>query len=260
MKTKKQFQNLVICSLLLIAILISNSAFAQIAVTTDGSAPDASAMLDVISTDKGFLPPRMTTLEISTIPNPAEGLSVYNTTTHKPVYYNGAHWMDYDGTEMLKIGDFWQGGVIFYLDPNGGGLVCALSDHSSLAEWGCAETAISGADGIVMGTGAQNTIDIEAGCATAGTAADICANLSLNGYTDWFLPSKNELKAMWDNRGFIDATAFLNGGADFEPYGGYWSSSEAQYFEFAIGLVFNTGISYENIKSATLYVRAVRAF
>jgi hypothetical protein len=91
----------------------------------------------------------------------------------------------------LAIGDTHQGGIIVYLDGNGGGLIAAPSDQSSGAEWGCSGTTIG--TGSLLGTGAQNTIDIELECTTPGTAADICANLTLGGYSDWFLPSKNEL-------------------------------------------------------------------
>lgn len=45
------------------------------------SVPDASALLDVSSTTKGFLPPRMTTSEVTAVATPADGLIVYDTDT-----------------------------------------------------------------------------------------------------------------------------------------------------------------------------------
>jgi hypothetical protein len=55
----------------------------------------ASAQLDVASTTKGFLPPRMTTVQRDAISSPAAGLIVYNTTTNKHQGYNGSTWNDF---------------------------------------------------------------------------------------------------------------------------------------------------------------------
>ena len=139
-------------------------------------------------------------------------------------------------------------------------LEAAPSDQSTGwdTEWGCVGTAISGADGTAVGTGEQNTIDIEAGCTTPGTAADICANLSLGGYSDWFLSSIDELVLMYENLKVYGVGGF----ADY-----YWSSSEyaaehpADYpADYAWRKDFPNGWQYGTLKSIPLWVRAVRAF
>ncbi len=66
--------------LFLVSILLScSSLFSQVAVNTDGTTPDNSAMLDVKSLNKGLLPPRMTHAQLNTIANPANGLLIYCT-------------------------------------------------------------------------------------------------------------------------------------------------------------------------------------
>ena len=64
-------------------VLSANIANAQTAINTDGSSPDNSAMLDVKSNIMGFLPPRLTTAQRNSIPSPANGLILYNTTTNR---------------------------------------------------------------------------------------------------------------------------------------------------------------------------------
>jgi hypothetical protein len=63
----------------LLTLLLSASSIAQVAINTDGSLPDNSAMLDVKSTNKGLLPPRMTSTQRIAILSPAIGLVVYDT-------------------------------------------------------------------------------------------------------------------------------------------------------------------------------------
>jgi hypothetical protein len=158
----------------------------------------------------------------------------------------------------LCYGQSYQGGIIGYLltpsdsgyDPNTPhGIIVAPTDQSTGAEWGCYGSSV-GASGSGFGTGSQNTIDIETGCSTSGTAADICANLTLGGYNDWFLPSIDELEMLFANAANYQGS-FGNG------Y--YWSSTEFDLnnaFRF-----YPTGTwSTNRPKSESYYVRAVRYF
>jgi hypothetical protein len=93
------------------------------------------------------------------------------------------------------------GGLIFYDNPNHAAdgwryLEAAPFDQSAGATWGRFRRTIAGARGTAVRTGKQNTIDILAECKEPGTAADLCANLSVNGIRGWFLPSRDELALM----------------------------------------------------------------
>lgn len=77
----------------LIAIFVfAGSSFAQVGINNDNSAPDSSAMLDVKSTNQGFLPPRLSTSQRTSIQNPAQGLLIFNTTTNTYDVYQGNSW------------------------------------------------------------------------------------------------------------------------------------------------------------------------
>jgi hypothetical protein len=56
------------------------------------AAPVSSAALEIVSTTRGFLPPKMTTAQRNAITNLTSGLMVYNTTTNKLNFYNGSAW------------------------------------------------------------------------------------------------------------------------------------------------------------------------
>ncbi len=156
-------------------------------------------------------------------------------------------------TGRYEIGDTGPaGGIVFYTSDDDGGLhgmEAAPDDQSSGAEWGCFGTSIAGADGTAIGTGAQNTRDILAGCSETGTAAEIADAYTLNGYGDWFLPSKDELNWLYYAKDEVGGFASS----------GYWSSSES-YSYFAWIQYFDGGLQGLTNKGNPLRVRAVRAF
>lgn len=73
---------------IIVCLFLSLSMQAQIGINKDGAAPDPSAMLDVSSTDKGLLTPRMTATEKEAIASPATGLLIYQTDEPVGFYYN----------------------------------------------------------------------------------------------------------------------------------------------------------------------------
>jgi len=158
-----------------------------------------------------------------------------------------------------NIGDIGPaGGIVFYDKENYSNgwryLEAAPSDQSTSAKWGCLGTSISGADGTNIGTGNQNTIDIMAGCSTSGIAARLCANLELNGYDDWFLPSKDELNKLYVSKDLIGG--FTDSGSQTR----YWSSSEYDA-SHAWYQKFRNGSPYHHFsKDHTFRARAVRTF
>ena len=158
---------------------------------------------------------------------------------------------------IINIGDTYQGGIVFYLDGNGGGIVSAPTDFDTVYFWGCSGSEILGADGITIGTGYQNTIDIEADCSTPETAADICANSSIEGFSDWYLPSEDELNLMYENIGPGNNLGLGNIG-NFRT-DSYWTSSEADS-TMAHQQGFWNGPHYTQTKFSYTYVRAVRSF
>ncbi|MFZ4706605.1 MAG: hypothetical protein ACOYMF_11420 [Bacteroidales bacterium] len=78
--------------LVFLAFVITSNA--QVAINTDGSLPDNSSMLDVKSSSKGMLVPRMTTAQRTAIVSPAAGLLVFDNTTNSFWFYGAAAWKE----------------------------------------------------------------------------------------------------------------------------------------------------------------------
>lgn len=83
-------------------ILFQYPVFAQVSVTNDGSSAAPSAMLEVKSSNKGFLPPRMTSTERDAILNPVEGLIIYCTDCPELQVFNGVGWTNISGTPAVQ--------------------------------------------------------------------------------------------------------------------------------------------------------------
>lgn len=102
-------------------VLYSVVGMAQdgVSISTVNETPDPSAILDVKSTNKGVLVPRMTTAERDAIVTPAPGLLIYNTTALAFEYYNGTTWSHIGSGATGNDGDWTVSGNDMYATPTG---------------------------------------------------------------------------------------------------------------------------------------------
>lgn len=160
------------------------------------TAPDSKAVLDVRSTTKGFLFPRMTTTQRNAISSPTTGLTIFNTSTATIDTYNGSSWAS-SGTQTLNSAHWYIG--------NG----------SSVAT----DVAMSG-DTSVTNTGAV-TVNTVGGSSAANIHA---AELLANGATTASTPNKIVLR---DGSGNILGVASTSSDVEYLTNGGFETGTSA---------------------------------
>ncbi|MEI8204516.1 MAG: DUF1566 domain-containing protein [Bacteroidota bacterium] len=172
-------------------------------------------------------------------------------TNSKATNYNSKANQDDGSCTYLSIGQIYEGGTIFYIDDSGlHGLIAPSNDQGSGIPWDNGQSLATLASGTGMGTGKSNTNKIVAAQAAGNYAAYMCDTLTLNGYTDWFLPSKDELNQLYQQNLAGVVAGFAN---DV-----YWSSSENSNYT-AWSLNFAGGFINDE-KTTPHCVRAIRAF
>jgi len=148
--------------LILGLLVISTNLIAQVAINTDGTPPDSSAMLEVKSSNRGLLPPRMSSSQVNAIVSPANGLIVYDTTLKIPIYFDGSHWCDFNG--MVLNTEFPAGAL--FVSPTGTDAVTSGSMSSPFLtiSYALNRAVLLGSGNVFVANGVYNeTIELKNG-------------------------------------------------------------------------------------------------
>ncbi len=148
--------------LLTVMMVMSNQVWSQVGINTDNSTPDASAILDIKSTEKGVLVPRLTSAQRTAIASPATGLLVFDTDTESFWFKGASAWLelnddvenilvDADGDTKIQVEENADEDVIRF-DISG-------TEHFRMQAGGRLEILNSGSS-IFMGEGAGENDDL----------------------------------------------------------------------------------------------------
>lgn len=174
------------------------------------------------------------------------------------------------GSPIHYVGELYGGGIVYWVDDTGThGLIASLDDldGGNGVAWSANAGTGIGATAQSFYDGASNTAAIVALDNTPGYAATLCVSYTGGGYSDWYLPSHQELQYLRNSSLIInqilanDGDSSTNGLniSNSSPYGYYWSSTE-YISNTAWHLRLQFGDLGNNLKTDNYRVRAVRAF
>ncbi len=162
------------------------------------------------------------------------------------------------------LGELYQGGIIFYMDSNGHGLICSPADIGAYP-WDLTifdpqnyqnyNPPLVGASATAIGNGYANTVSTVSKLGAGNYAAAKCRSYNGGGFADWYLPSKDELNLMYNNLKITGMVSFSSSNNYF-----YWSSSEIDNKNVWIQKFDDGAQQNFNWKNNVVYVRAIRAF
>ena len=168
-----------------------------------------------------------------------------------------------------EVGDTGPGGgTIFYISPTAINASSGISSGGTYLEvapmnwwgtnsetttaWAKVQTSVTGTLAFI-GSGAENTRLITTALTTNAVAAKVAADLTLNGKSDWFLPSTNEVKEIYD-------ALYITGLAGGFSARNYWSSTQGATSSQADTYWFGSGLVSPTDKLNSFTVRPIRAY
>jgi uncharacterized protein (TIGR02145 family) len=208
------FLKKILFNLFILNFLVLSSSNAQVGIGTN--TPSTSAVLELQSTDKGFLPPRMTTAQRSLIATPVEGLVIFNSSNNCLEFFDGINWISgcdgsvvspfpatyvhCDPQNLTEIVEVTSASGRIWMDRNLGASQVATSSsdaasYGDLYQWGraaeghqCRNSQTYNAELLTLGVSNFNT---------TGNAWDGQFILRDFGSSNWVDPSVNGVDDLW---------------------------------------------------------------